>query len=490
MVKNTLKGLFKSKKKKQKQEEIQVEEPQMTQEEQLLATAMASGDDDDEDYQQYVSADAGGGRNKKTISSALELEADNVAEQINQLASPDDLENVEFSMSVPSGADFEQVNRYSFMVAENARRSRQVIDMLLRDREKLMTEAVKLDAQMLEQKQQNFMGQQLAGSQSKADRLNEDLIKIREQLNREQSENIRLKKQLANGLPNPDNSLAEQNRALQEQNLQLQRQIEETNKQVNSIQEQNNQEVAQELERLRQEKANLENQVQSLSSQSENSVPADEVTTLRQQLEQREQELASLQASPNEYEQENANLRAKLAQVMDIRASADADLSLHDEKINALQTEVDKYKRMASELADKQAQAPVEVDNSEAQQRIAELEAEVKKARREAQQKPFDPEKPETFADTAQDDYEASVISRLAKKNKSHPRRQKKRLSAEDIAKMQAEENAVTYPMETESTSTPGTSEPVHSEPEPAPVAQASTASDPFADMMKEMNDD
>lgn len=416
------------------------------------------GEDNEENPQKYINTNEVGGRTRQMVLSYLNIDDNDVSEMVEKLAAPDDIESVEFTISVPSGLDVDEVTEFCDTMEADVRKYRLIISSLKKDKELLISEILRVDAKAMEQKQNNLIGAQLGTANNKAEKLQDDVVKLRFEVQKAYAENKKLKQQLKTGVV-----AAPVDNSLKEENENLRRQLDETSRQLSTETAKANERAAQELKKLQEQNNQLKAQLDSVNS---NAIATndEELSKLKAQLNQKTSELDKLKQEPNTVQQELDETKKKLQEALDVRAAAQTpqvDTKLVDglkmqvkdlkEKLNDASHATapdDSEKRIleaqVQELRRQLEAKPETVDNTaeidSLKSKVSDLElklAEEKRKQERIQATPLPINNPAEFTDS--DEYEAAVMQQFANKKKSL-KHVKKRLSPEDIKRMQAGE--------------------------------------------------
>lgn len=195
-----MKGLFEGKGKNKTSEKIaekieQAEEELEINSEQTMLNEMKAEAEFEDDPSKYIQTDQVGGRNRAMILKQLNIE-DNVSIP-SDLVTPEQIENVEFTVSLPSGLDADEVARFCDIMENAVRRYRSELLRVSKEKEKLIDEILRGEQSVLEQRNQAQLNSFLEQGSSEKERLQESLIEAQRKKQQLELENEKLKSKLS-----------------------------------------------------------------------------------------------------------------------------------------------------------------------------------------------------------------------------------------------------------------------------------------------------
>lgn len=393
-----------------------------------------SGEESEVNPQKYIHTDEVGSRTREMILSSLNIKDIN-NDDLEKLITPDEIENVQFSATVPTGLSIDEVEKFCDLVRDSIEKYRERNKELSKDVEKLINETLRVDSKALEQKQQNLLGQQLAGQASKTDSLNEELIKVRKRNSELNSLISKLKEQIATDDPGVNDKLLKENKKLKEL-------IEKTNKQIDSNTAKTNEEVAAQLQALKSEKDSLAKKLDEATADKSKSIEE-----LQKELAETKEQLKSNTEdnSQEALKKELADTKVKLSKALEIRQSAEDVNVTKDSEVKNLKEKLDvANKRIEKLLIGEKQEENKSEDVKALKSTVKTLRQDLikeKKIKSDEESKiNLSTADPTTVAKVISDpeEYERTVMAAFPKKVRKHV---KQKLTAEDIRKMQEGES-------------------------------------------------
>lgn len=196
-------GFFDKKEKKEKTYDESIAEPSQLDVEQEMLSGMAEMQDEsllgEDDPSKYISTQQVGGRNRKMILRQLGIEDGVIIP--SELVTPEQVENVEFTVSVPSGLDATEVEQFCDIMERSIRQYRGALKQAYEDKEKLIDEILRGEAQVLEQRNQSQLDMFLDQGENEKARLQDNLMAAQEEKQKLAIENEKLKAKLENPMP-------------------------------------------------------------------------------------------------------------------------------------------------------------------------------------------------------------------------------------------------------------------------------------------------
>lgn len=220
------KGKFFSKKKQEK--ELPVEPPKK----EAPSIPNFLVDNDEIDPSDYITSDkVGSGRTRSMILKQLNLSNIVIPKELNisnhignpkfdELVTPNEIDNIEFTVTIPSGLSVDEVGRFCDKMVEQVSYYRNMLRKLNQDKEILIDEIVNMDQQVLDEKSfaqiDNMMNKDI------------ELERLQDALINAQTENSQLKTQLnSKSKEISTNNVAD--KELITENEELKKEIEELN---------------------------------------------------------------------------------------------------------------------------------------------------------------------------------------------------------------------------------------------------------------------
>lgn len=332
--------------------------------------------DDDNHAERYIKTDQVGGRSRRMILDALNIDTGAIIP--HEFITPEQIENVEFTISVPSGLDSQEVESFCDLMEGAVEKYRKALLAAYEDKEKLIEEIVRTEKAVIERRNQDQLDSVLNHSSDEREQLHEKLIIAQTEKIEFIEENKRLKLALKerDNTNNKDKTLLDENLKLKEEIESLKSsavntELTTSSDEMNIIQE--------ELNAAREQNAKLSEQIKLLSDNTN---------------QNKDEELNQFKQKTHELEQENKKLIQKIQSI----GSNDSPKELINES-----DEIAKLKNTIQDLEDKL--------------------------------KNTIPNQPPVIE--TPDDYEKKVMAEFRKKNKVN-KHVKKKLTEEDIQRMKA----------------------------------------------------
>lgn len=257
--------------------------------------------DGEEHAEKYIKTDTVGGRSRRMILDALQIRTGEIIP--NDLVTPEQIENTEFTISVPSGLDSDEVARFCDNMEEAVRQYRTALLGAYEDREKLIEEIVRTEQIVVESRNQAELNAVLNGSNDEREALSEKLIAAQSERLALESENIQLKRKLSNAIQEPSVS-NEDLMKLKSENEALLREMDIIRETSSTQASKDNTEdldtLHRELEEYSERNDQLSKEVTDLREKlatQEGPTPNDEVESLRKQIATLQSENALLKST-------------------------------------------------------------------------------------------------------------------------------------------------------------------------------------------------
>lgn len=210
----------KDKKKKNKKRNSRKENYNMDDNQLVQQVAMNSESaSEEEDVAKYIKTKNVGGRTRSILLSQLEIK-----EQISvpsYLVTPEQIETVEFTPTIPSGLSVDEVNEFCDSIEVALRDYQGELLRLITDKEKLIDEIIRIERQILEDRNQNMLDSFMADGSSEREKMRESLISTQLANKELAEENEKLKVTQGN-----DPKVAEENRKLKSMVERMKAQVE------------------------------------------------------------------------------------------------------------------------------------------------------------------------------------------------------------------------------------------------------------------------
>lgn len=257
--------------------------------------------DGEEHAEKYIKTDTVGGRSRRMILDALQIRTGEIIP--NDLVTPEQIENTEFTISVPSGLDSDEVARFCDNMEEAVRQYRTALLGAYEDREKLIEEIVRTEQIVVESRNQAELNAVLNGSNDEREALSEKLIAAQSERLALESENIQLKRKLSNAIQEPSVSnedlmkLKSENEALLRE-MDIMRETSSTQASTDNTEDLDT--LHRELEEYSERNDQLSKEVTDLREKlatQEDPTPNDEAESLRKQIATLQSENALLKST-------------------------------------------------------------------------------------------------------------------------------------------------------------------------------------------------
>lgn len=168
------KGLFT---KKESKKEVRNQQPK--QKRQVYVPSEPTNPDDDPS--KYITTDKVGGRTRNMILKQLGITTEQSTIP-SDLITPEAIDAVEFSVSVPSGLSFEEVDQFCKIVEAGISEYRNLINKLNSDVEKLIDELIRSDQQVLEQRNDSMLNTFMESTNGEKEKLENQIINLNSEL--------------------------------------------------------------------------------------------------------------------------------------------------------------------------------------------------------------------------------------------------------------------------------------------------------------------
>lgn len=181
--------------------------------------------EDDIDPSNYITTDVIGGRSRSMILNQLNI-PDNEIAISEDLVTPEQIENTEFTMTVPSGLDVKEVDAFCVIMEKEVKKYRAALRKAHKEKELLIDEIVRCDAAALEQRNQNVLDTVLSQKNNEKNDLSDQLINAHRENNQLRDKLKSLEANKTTSLPSIDSqSLKAENERLHEQLNKLNQEI-------------------------------------------------------------------------------------------------------------------------------------------------------------------------------------------------------------------------------------------------------------------------
>lgn len=230
--------------------------------------------EDDEHAERYIKTTQVGGRSRRMILDSLNISTGAIIP--NEFVTPQQIEDVEFTISVPSGLDHKEVEAFCDTMESAIEKYRNALINAYEDREKLIEEIVRTEREVIEQRNQDQLDSFLNQNSDERDELNDRLI-LAQTKRVELAEENKLLKDKLNELPKLDSAteinLLAENEALK---VELANAREAANNSALTVSNEEFDTIQQELVNERERSAKLSEQL-SLSQADNSTEKFDEI---------------------------------------------------------------------------------------------------------------------------------------------------------------------------------------------------------------------
>lgn len=380
----------------------------------------------EENPQKYIHTDTAGGRNKEMVLHYLGINDGGEDTQLSKMVTPEEVRDIEFSTSVPTGLDAEEVEHFCNTIEANIAKYRELINAQKADKEKLIAEVLRVDRQVQENKQESLMAGQFGDDGNRVNQLNEKVLSLKEELQQSTNqinEYESMVQELRAKVNEYDNSSSDTSE-LEQEITSLQGQLEAKDKELQA------------------QKAEYEERIAKLSEtddtaiQSENDKLSQEVKSLTQtnnelteklndtsELDNIKKQLLSEQSKNKKLNEEIAKLTSERDNALKISNAANSDGQAQIDEITArYKTAQAKIEKLEKELSERPA-----ATETEEQLRLENLKLKEQKNNKKLS--------------SNNSSYEDEVMKKFTKKKTAKSQVQK--LSPDDIKRMKASEGSV-----------------------------------------------
>lgn len=380
----------------------------------------------EENPQKYIHTDTAGGRNKEMVLHYLGINDDGEDTQLSKMVTPEEVRDIEFSTSVPTGLDAEEVEHFCNTIEANIAKYRELINAQKADKEKLIAEVLRVDRQVQENKQESLMAGQFGDDGNRVNQLNEKVLSLQEEL------------QQSTNQINEYESMVQELRAKVNEYDNSSSNTSELEQEITSLQGQ----LQAKDKELQAQKAEYEERIAKLSEtddtsvQSENDKLSQQVKSLTQtnnelteklndtsELDNIKKQLSSEQSKNKKLNEEIAKLTSERDNALKISNAANSDGQAQIDEITArYKTAQAKIEKLEKELSERPA-----ATETEEQLRLENLKLKEQKNNKKLS--------------SNNSSYEDEVMKKFTKKKTAKSQAQK--LSPDDIKRMKASEGSV-----------------------------------------------
>lgn len=380
----------------------------------------------EENPQKYIHTDTAGGRNKEMVLHYLGINDGGEDTQLSKMVTPEEVRDIEFSTSVPTGLDAEEVEHFCNTIEANIAKYRELINAQKADKEKLIAEVLRVDRQVQENKQESLMAGQFGDDGNRVNQLNEKVLSLQEEL------------QQSTNQINEYESMVQKLRAKVNEYDNSSSNTSELEQEITSLQGQ----LQAKDKELQAQKAEYEERIAKLSEtddtaiQSENDKLSQEVKSLTQtnnelteklndtsELDNIKKQLLSEQSKNKKLNEEIAKLTSERDNALKISNAANSDGQAQIDEITArYKTAQAKIEKLEKELSERPA-----ATETEEQLRLENLKLKEQKNNKKLS--------------SNNSSYEDEVMKKFTKKKTAKSQAQK--LSQDDIKRMKASEGSV-----------------------------------------------
>lgn len=380
----------------------------------------------EENPQKYIHTDTAGGRNKEMVLHYLGINDNGEDTQLSKMVTPEEVRDIEFSTSVPTGLDAEEVEHFCNTIEANIAKYRELINAQKADKEKLIAEVLRVDRQVQENKQESLMAGQFGDDGNRVNQLNEKVLSLQEEL------------QQSTNQINEYESMVQELRAKVNEYDNSSSNTSELEQEITSLQGQ----LQAKDKELQAQKAEYEERIAKLSEtddtsvQSENDKLSQQVKSLTQtnnelteklndtsELDNIKKQLSSEQSKNKKLNEEIAKLTSERDNALKISNAANSDGQAQIDEITArYKTAQAKIEKLEKELSERPA-----ATETEEQLRLENLKLKEQKNNKKLS--------------SNNSSYEDEVMKKFTKKKTAKSQAQK--LSPDDIKRMKASEGSV-----------------------------------------------
>lgn len=380
----------------------------------------------EENPQKYIHTDTAGGRNKEMVLHYLGINDNGEDTQLSKMVTPEEVRDIEFSTSVPTGLDAEEVEHFCNTIEANIAKYRELINAQKADKEKLIAEVLRVDRQVQENKQESLMAGQFGDDGNRVNQLNEKVLSLQEELQQSTNqinEYESMVQELRAKVNEYDNSSSDTSE-LEQEITSLQGQLQAKDKELQAQKAEYEERIAKLSETddtsVQSENDKLSQQVKSLT-QTNNELT--EKLNDTSELDNIKKQLSSEQSKNKKLNEEIAKLTSERDNALKISNAANSDGQAQIDEITA------RYKT---------AQAKIEKLEKELSERPAATETEEQLRLENLKLKEQNNNKKLSSNNSS---YEDEVMKKFTKKKTAKSQAQK--LSPDDIKRMKASEGSV-----------------------------------------------
>lgn len=220
---------------------------------------------EDDDYSKYIKTDKAGGRSRSMVLNQLGVREGVIIP--DGLITPEAIDNVEFTMVVPSGLDPDEVAEFCNVLERGVTDYRNELKTIHNEKEKLIDEILRIETQIIEQRNQEALNAFITQGNDVKDKLQNDLVDIQMKYTELKQKNevlqARIKKREESGI-DPD---------VLEENHQLKNSIKKLEAKLVKLENSDTQVISAEVETkltaLEQENKELENELNEYKQSQE-----------------------------------------------------------------------------------------------------------------------------------------------------------------------------------------------------------------------------
>lgn len=381
----------------------------------------------EENPQKYIHTDTAGGRNKEMVLHYLGINDNGEDTQLSKMVTPEEVRDIEFSTSVPTGLDAEEVEHFCNTIEANIAKYRELINAQKADKEKLIAEVLRVDRQVQENKQESLMAGQFGDDGNRVNQLNEKVLSLQEALQQSTNqinEYESMVQKLRAKVNEYDNSSSSDTSELEQEITSLQGQLQAKDKELQAQKAEYEERIAKLSETddtaLQSENDKLSQQVKSLT-QTNNELT--EKLNDTSELDNVKKRLLSEQSKNKKLSNEIAKLTSERDNALKISNAANSDGQAQIDEITARYKSAQaKIEKLEKELSERPA-----ATETEEQLRLENLKLKEQKNNKKLS--------------SNNSSYEDEVMKKFTKKKTA--KSQAHKLSQDDIKRMKASEGSV-----------------------------------------------
>lgn len=395
------------------------------------------GEEKEENPQKYIHTDKVGGRSRDMILNSLGInDSENVDDVLAKLMTENDVDEVIFTRTVPSGLSETEINDFCDLVQANISIYRKEVKKLHGYLDKSVNEILRVDSQAQAERSQNLISQELVGSKDKTQKMEGTILKM-------QQENQNLHERI--------NKLQKSRTSLPKLSDKENKDIVELKNKIKALTDKNAL-LSSELDKVNDDSSNKDSEIVIKKLQEEISELKNEKATKEELVDSNKSKIEELLNQVKTLTDENQNLKeTKAAEPSDTELSDNIQKLQENNKSKS--TEIEELK---NELADtkKQLDTVAKVNEYSNKEELEELRTQVRDltkqkeelaANHDTQVSKLKEELNQKKTATSLDDYEETIIKQLSQGKTKRSNGKIHKLSISDFQKMKEHESKVHY---------------------------------------------